>query len=808
MITRNALRAIALATTCLVPLAAMAADPTASGSAPANPSGSALGGIPFTGEAEIGVMGLAGTNADQYGRYNGLNTTGLDFVGKFDLGYRAPWDSGGTRYYEINGDNLVIQTGNRLGSGAGNGNGWASSTNNSLTNNGSLGFKAGDQGIWGIGAYYDAITYTGNVIDSLYTVNGSQAFLNPTLRSYGGATSQTVATPGVTTSTGLNIPALVATGAMLPVQVGTRRDIFGGNFKYIWGDWTFTGAVRHEHKEGSLEETYYGWKGGMAFALPVDYDTDRYDATAAYHTRLFQGVLQYTFSHFSDNNVYVTLPWPVANSAPYQTASAYSLPPSNSAHYVTVMLATNIVPRTRLNLNARVGVEKQDDLFAPNTASPNLTAGQLTAFGLNTGMLGTNGVSPDITATIYQLKLSASSNPLPRTDARVYYGLDGRNVQLNQYAVATGGHAPDTIGSLTYSYVVPQNWFKQYAGAEVGYRIIPEYNTKLTVGYRLDATERSNAQVGRSWTNTGSVALSSEIGPKIDGRLSFDYASRSGSLSYLTPWANLDGAGATQTYSGAYYQAPMTSEAVTLRADYTPMNELTGSLFLQFKNENYSYPGIPLIAGSTAANIPLTGVGGGIKQDYILSVGPDINYRPRENLNFHFFYTYERLLYNNIGNGACSSATQAATAACAGTAGYFQNQDTSSTHTVGVSGDWKVNEKLRLKADYTLSYGSVMFTQFNGVFVPVATQSYQNVTNYPDINSLMNSVRLTASYELAPNADLMLMGAFTTFHNNDWSDKANAIQGAGSSTISITTPGYGSPNWSIVTAMAGVRFRF
>jgi hypothetical protein len=66
------------------------------------------------------------------------------------------------------------------------------------------------------------------------------------------------------------------------------------------------------------------------------------------------------------------------------------------------------------------------------------------------------------------------------------------------------------------------------------------------------------------------------------------------------------------------------------------------------------------------------------------------------------------------------------------------------------------------------------------------------VSNYPDINSLMNNVKLTATYEVAPNMDLMLQGAFTSFHNNDWNDTANAIQGAGTAAVSILTPGYSS----------------
>ena len=52
-----------------------------------------------------------------------------------------------------------------------------------------------------------------------------------------------------------------------------------------------------------MEESFDRPMGGTAFALPIDYDTDRYDATAAYNSRLYQGVIQYTFSHFTDNNL-------------------------------------------------------------------------------------------------------------------------------------------------------------------------------------------------------------------------------------------------------------------------------------------------------------------------------------------------------------------------------------------------------------------------------------------------------------------------------------------------------------------------
>ena len=127
-------------------------------------------------------------------------------------------------------------------------------------------------------------------------------------------------------------------------------------------------------------------------------------------------------------------------------------------------------------------------------------------------------------AEVYQLKISAASHPIQNVDTRVFYGLDGRSVSLNQYAVNVGGEGGLTADNTAVGtfFVVPQDWLKQNAGVEAGYRILPESNTKLTVGYRYDDIERSNAQVGHSDTNTGSVALSSEIGTQFDGKISFD----------------------------------------------------------------------------------------------------------------------------------------------------------------------------------------------------------------------------------------------------------------------------------------------
>lgn len=815
---RTALKVIALASTCLSPLAAFAEDTgTNAGTPPAGATAAApaadpglLGTLPVNGEVGVGVMGVMGRDAGQAGRYSGINTTGADALGEFFLYGRSPWDSGGTFYYNLTGDNLIFQSGQDFGTGntSSSSRQFNSSVNNTLTNSGAVSLHAGNQGTWEAGAYYDAITYTGNVIDSIYTVHGGQGVLNG-IPSYGGATA-TAAGP----ITGYTVPQLTATGAEQLVQTGTRRDIAGADFKYIFGDWTFSGAARHETKEGTMEEAFISKYGGQAFAMPIDYTTDRYDASAAYNTRINQVVLQYTYSKFTDGINFINLPQLASmTTQPFAEAAAYSEPPSNEAHYLTLMAATNAVPKTRLNLNLRAGLELQDATFPPDSADPfpQVVPG---FSNLNSNLQGTSKTSLNASAAVYQGKVSADSHPIENSDARVYYGFDGRTVNLDQYKVFstnTGGEGDASF--TTPYYVVPQDWLKQNAGFDLGYRILPEYNTKVIASYRFDDVDRKNAQVGHNITDTESLALLSSLGPQVNGKLSYEHAERSGFLSYVLPWANLAGVPVTSassgvTYSGAYYQAPMVSDAVKLRADYMATHELSGGLFVQFKNENYHYPAANFADSGATTGYPLTGVGEGVKEDYNLTAGPDINYRPAEDVNLHVFYTYERIFFDNVGNGACSTAAEAATAACAGTAGYFQNDYTSAVHTVGLSSDWQVTSKLKLGAEYTFSYGSVMFGEFNGVFVPVPTASYQNVSNYPDINSVMHDLKVTANYELTQSLDLLFMASWAYFRNNDWNDTAGPIQGAGTTTISYLTPGYPAPNYSIVTLMTGVKFRF
>lgn len=796
---RTRMMAAALAATCLTSWVAFAADGVTT-------SGSSTVDTPYTSnEIELGLLGVGGTNPGQAGRYDGLTTKGLDILGQFDLESRPGGDS--TWYYDFTGDDLVFQTGTDLGSGIGSADGSGANYRNRTANNlapvGYVALDFGQQGTWETHLAFDSISYTGNVIDSIYRdTNSSVAILNNGLTPWGGATEFA---PGGLTKSGLTIPALIATGGMRPFQTGTRRDRTKANFKYIDGNWTFVGSLWHEHKYGSMEESFFGPWGGTAFAQPINYITNTYNISAEYATRKDQILLEETYSHFQDGDSYINLAYPYSNTGvPYQLSAAYSTPPGNNADYVTLEAASNRIPKTRINLNARVGLEAQDSEFSPNTADP-YASGARGFSNMNAAVQGTSALSPDIRADVYNATISATSSPIPNATLRAYYGLDGRHVTLNQYLVYTGGFSDGSLSGE--AYVIPQNWVKQKAGLKLGYLLVPRSNTRLTLGYRYLHTSRSDAEVGQSATTTMSLVLTTELGSKAFGRVAFEHADRTGTLIYLLPWYNLEqgsvptavpvcsSTSISSACSGASFEAPMNSNSLLVMVSYLPRRELSTDLELLYDRQSFTYPQAETLVGT----------GQGWKDDYRVSVGPDITYRPTNRMSYHMFYTFQRIFYDAIGNGACADSN---TGGCAGSAGYFQDQYTSDVQTAGFESKWQITSKLNVGLHYTYSYGRVFYGLYNGVEVSDPTLSYQNVINYPQIISRMTDAKLTANYAVHANLNLLFLVGWEYYKDDNFNDSAAAIQGEGSSAIGFLTPGYGSPYYSVGYVMVGVRARF
>lgn len=772
------LRFLALAGVCLAPLAAQAQDFDL-GDAPQ----AAAPAKQYTNEIDVGVRYQSSTSP-LYGRYTGTDSKGFGSLGGFHLESTMTPASGAPLKVEATGTNLNFQPDHQ-------------GPNNALAPESEVNVSAGQQGIWKAGAYYNAITYTGQKFLTPYTASGNLA---PGQQAFGGQTITGYTAAGVPILS--PVPAAGAAGTAayyvnhafpeFQTTAGTRRDIGGVDGKYIIDAWTITTGFRHEHKEGTTLQTMYTSNAGIAFPQPVNYDTDRYNVTAAFNTRRLQAQLGYNFSKFSDNASFFTSPYLFATSATAQSVSVYSQPPSNFAHYVNGAAGYNLTPTTRITSNFQYGLEMSDGALGAGTATPLSEIGGAASaarLALNPG--------GDQMARVYNANLGVTSRPMAGLDVKVGYGIDGRensSSPMTVYGNSHGDGAPALIGNI-----LQQNWTKQKATLEAGYKVLP--NTKVSVGYRLDDVHRSAGAVaslpmsslgwvGHSTENTEWIKVSDHSLAQLDSSVTYEHAVRTG-LMELAPGSGTVTNGQVQNSSMPFYEAPRTSDRVKLRADYMPADQWTIGANARYEANHYNY-------SSTIT---------GTQRDYNTSAGPDITYSPTKAISLHGFYTYEEIYYVNRGNGVPSTLNK----------NYgWSAATTDSVHTAGVSADWQVSERLKVGAEYTFSYGDIGYNLYDGgLALNTATAaSYYNVSNLPTIDSSMHSVKLRAEYKLTDAITLMGGYGFDMYKDNDWSYGWSPVMASNASGLAAPlgvntfTSGENQSSYRVHSLYTALRLRF
>jgi len=784
MTKKSSLRAMALAGVCLAPLAAAAQEldtGTAPGAAPAT----------YNNEIDVGARYQSSTSP-LFGRYTGTESKGLGSLGGFSVKSGNTYDSANAPSFEASGANLNFQP-NYLGS------------TNAIAPEAELNLSFGQQGTWKASAYYNAITYVGQTFYSPYSVGGGVA---PGLLPFGGQTVTGVSATGVPilspapASPNFGTANYYVTHPFPTFQetAGTRRDIGGVDGKYINGNWTITSGVRVEHKEGTVLQTIYSSNAGLAFPEPVNFDTDRYNITAAFNTRQLQAQIGYVFSKFTDNNAFVNLPYLFASTA--QFTSQYALPPSSSAHYINGNVGYNLNQTTRATLNFQYGVEMSDNSLGAGTATPFNQIGAVGGVTPTLSFANAVGQNPspigDL-ARVYTAALGVTSRPLPKLDVKVSYGIDGRDNEANQINFWGDEHGDGAFTS-PQQHVLQQNWTKQKATVDAGYNVLP--STKVTFGYRFDDVDRSSgaigsdplasiAWVGHSSENTESVKIADHTLANVNGSFTLEHAVRTGVME-LAPGSNAVTAatGAVANASAPFYEAPRTADRAKFRADYTPSDEWTFGANARYETNHYKYP--KYITGT--------------ERDYNASAGPDITFSPTKALALHGFYTYEEIYYVNDGNGVPSTLN--------GNYGWTA-ATTNSVHTAGVSADWKITDRLKLGTEYTFSYGDVAYNLFDGGLASASATalSYQNIQNLPSVDSSMHSVKIRGEYKLADNISLMAGYGFDLFKDNDWAYGWNPVVAASTTglaplTVNTFTSGESQPSYRVHSLYTSVRVKF
>ena len=745
MKTQYTLRAVALASVCLAPLAAYAQDDFDAGSAA--PAAAKVAPV-YDNEVELGIRTQNETSAT-FGRYNGNVNKGTFAFGGFTLRSRDDWKSGGTQYFEVVGRDLDFGSGN-----------------NQLGPDSSILFKVGNQGTWGVKGGYEAISYT-----------TSTSFLSPydTKGALMGAIPSNLAN---ITLTGNN---QLVQAALQNYNVGTRRDIgtIAGNYKL--DDWTFTSGYRHEHKEGLIEQAMTAGSK-VLFPEEVNYDTDRADAGVAFNSKKLQSVFNYSFSNFRDAHDVAYVQSLGAGATQW---NMYAEPPSNSAHQISMNAGYTVSPMLRFNSTLAAGLQMQNDSNGQEGAPgrPNVTA---------------HGV-----VSTYFADLAMIVKPLPRMDAKVEYTLDDRNDRSNKYGTAyvygessVGG----TAGLQSSNFTSGMSWTKQTAKVEAGYRILD--NTKLTAGVSYTDEQRDYAAVAHNHEVAEWAKVNSRFDDELDGMLGYKHSVRS---SNALPASNAstvtltDAQGVTYAYNAVpWYIENRTQDEVKVRGGYSPSDDINVGLNGKFTNNSYEEQ-----------------YSSGIRDDFTLSIGPDLSYSPTKSVTTHLFYNFEQIFHNGQAIGANKVAGLYGNSVGQENIGANVTDNTTDTvHTVGASAEWKVNDQLKVSSEYNFVYGDTSYYIFDGVAGACTFNGIANSGTYcglPDVNSILNSVKLKGEYEFIPGMTGILGYQFDYYRSNDWQSTSaystmgvNNDGGNGSSVLTSDSSG----SYMIHTVRASVRMKF
>ncbi len=783
------LKTALMTSVCLLPLEALAQSDTGFdiGEKPAGAAAAAAAVSPNW--IMLGAQYDSG-RSDYLGRFSGTENPGFYGLGSFHYGQRDAWDSGGTHYFELNGSDL------------------------GLTSR-SFNFKMGDQGTWGVTLSYDGIPYeASNNFQSVWTDHGQ---LVPGVApgsiplAFGG--KPLVSGVGTINSLWLPTPVPSLASKLYNYNLGTLRDVFAGSGKYQWNDWTITAGWRHEHKSGyqsnSLEIggtvglTTVGTGGSKNtaptsgvtsalgyFAQPIDYDTDRYDITAAYGNPKFQAQLGYTFSNFKDNvtefnalNPFNLNPTSTFGTAAANLSGPYALPPSNSAHQVRLMLGYNLTPTTRVNANFAYGLEMQNAPYISGSGdSANTLAEPQSSFD-------------GLVRTLYG-NVAMTAQPFPKFDMRISYTVDDRDNQSprNAYEVDTRSNTSTSANgdcALTGGLCanLPFSYDHQTITAEAGYRIFPQ--TKVTVNDTFETIYRSYANTSFTTQNTVTGKIRSQIIDDVFGSLSYSHQDRDAhNYNNGNTFSLLSGTGVGPDISGflMYFEASRKHDEIKGTLDVSPSHVVTTTLMVKYSNDVY----------------PIGQYG--LRNNHNIEVGPDVSWQITPVTNMHAYYTFQQIYYGE--NDLYQSGSFPPT----GTGYYvpYTTKTTDSVHTFGLTLDWHViPEVLKISFDYNFSYGDTAYALGDGMALigsgqtspsTIAGLTFQPL---PDITSMLNMIQIRGEYTFKPNMTLIFGYAFERFAYKDFMNGTSATAYA-----NALLPGTLNPNDSVHVVGAGMRIRF
>lgn len=662
---------------------------------------------PVLSKIELGI-GYVSDDAYKFGRYNGLQSKGAFVLGNIKA--REFYEDG--RFWSVRGTNLGLES--RY-----------------------LRLEGGSQGSYKLFLEYDELpNYKSNTAKSPFIGIGSDNLSLPA---------------------GFDINNLDASLGSFDVQ--TKRERIGAGAIFVPVEhWQFDVDFSHENKKGvditgaaiaSSSSQIVGNTSTSLLPEPIDYDTDKVNATLRYDGHGGQLDLSYNMSIFDNANNSLTWDNPFN---PTTSAGSMSLAPDNEFHQLSISGGYYLPWRSHLTGLISMGRMTQNQDFQAYTINPAATPSALPRESLD----------GEVWLTTAQLKLSTRPLDKLRLSAELRY-----NERDNKTPVETYDYVRLDSTSLRTATNNPYSYENNRFNLNANYRF--NAITSLRGGYKYNEMKRSYTNAERENTKEDTFFAKWKVKPHstVDVALLAETSTRDGSDYNTLPNENP----AMRKYNMADRERRKYGASI----DFMATEKLFLSARADYNKDDYS----DSVIGLTEAIQPVYTV--------------DFSYQPAHNITTYGYYTHETIESSQAGQSVAGPPLPSGTP-------NWEADFNDTFDTIGIGAKLTELGKWDVGADIVQSKSSG-----NIEIKDLANPGTENP--FPDTKTALTSFKIWTSYNASKQLSYKLGYWFERYSADNWA--IDGLQAYNPGTVANAlllgneTLDY---NVHVVTASASYRF--
>jgi MtrB/PioB family decaheme-associated outer membrane protein len=533
--------------------------------------------------------------------------------------------------------------------------------------------------------------------------------------------------------------------SLVPRNIESDRETAALGGRYLFSDhFRISADFRRQKQDGT--DVFAGSYFSQSSLLPrsFEYETDEIDLGIRYANDHGFVTLAYYASLFDNSNSELRWDNPFTSS-PGAEQAALAQPPDNSFHQVSLSGSYRFVPaRTVVAFSGAVGKIQQDELLLPYTTNSNIVTLPLPQARLD-GKVDTTNLAFTVTA-----------RPHSKARLKFSYRYDERDNQTPQFLwnrVIT-----DTLNSGDVEANVPYSFERSKLNLSGHYDLFK--TVRISGGYDRTTMDRDFQEVAEQTEDSGWGQVRWRPSALVEVR------ARGG-----TSERDIDRY--DEAFASSLGQNPLMRK-YNLAYRYRQFGELT--FFASMAEQPVSFTFNAFYADDDYRQSQL-----GLLEGEDLRLAADLSWSFSENASVYLNTGYERIESLQAGSEQFSTPDWRAT-----------NADDFVTAGVGFHID-QIAGKFDLQVDYLHSEGT---SEIN------LDSASSGLSRFPDLESVLDSLRVRLVYRLSERLELALRLRFESFDAEDW-----GLEGVGPATIPVVLT-LGAEPYNYDVFMVGLGFRY